>query len=103
VVDYVRSHTSPGQRIFVMWAAANVYYLSDRDPAVPYMWFRPLQVIPGALDKVHAALGGDDRPPLVVAEQSAGSLDTSGETARLLAEHYRPVARIGDVVIYHAR
>jgi 4-amino-4-deoxy-L-arabinose transferase-like glycosyltransferase len=103
VVDYVRAHTTPGQRIFVMWAAANVYYLSNRDPAVPYMWFRPLQVIPGALGQVHAALGGDDRPPLVVAEQPAGSLDTSGETARLLAEHYRPVAHIGDVVIYHAR
>ena len=85
-----------------MWAAANVYYLSDRPPAVPYMWFRPMQVIPGALDKVHAALGGSDRPQLVVAEQPADALDTSGETARLLARYYRPVARFGSVVVYRA-
>jgi hypothetical protein len=103
VIAYVRSHTAPGQRIFVMWAAANVYYLSDRAPAVRYMWFRPLQVIPGALDEVHAALGGPDRPPLVVAEQPASALDTSGETARLLDRYYRPVAHIGGVVIYRAR
>ena len=103
VVDYVRAHTRPGQRIFVMWAAANVYYLSDRPPAVPYMWFRNIQAIPGALDQVHEVLAGDDRPQLVVAEQSPSSLDSSGETARLLAEHYRPATRIGDVVIYRAK
>ena len=103
VIAYVRSHTAPGQRIFVMWAAANVYYLSDRAPAVRYMWFRPLQVIPGALGEVHSALGGPGRPPLVVAEQPADALDTSGETARLLGRYYRPVAHIGSVVIYRAR
>jgi len=103
VIAYVRSHTAPGQRIFVMWAAANVYYLSDRVPAVRYMWFRPLQVIPGALGEVHSALGEPRRPPLVVAEQPADALDTSGETARLLDRYYRPVEHIGSVVIYRAR
>jgi hypothetical protein len=103
VIAYVRGHTDPGQRIFVMWAAANVYYLGDRAPAVRYMWFRPLQVIPGALDEVHSALGRPGRPPLVVAEQPADALDTSGETARLLDRYYRPVAHIGSVVIYRAR
>jgi len=102
VIDYVRQHTRPGQPIFVMWAAANVYYGADRPPPVPYMWFRNIQAIPGALDKVHAALASPSRPSLVVAEQPAGSLDSSGETARLLSEHYRPVKRIGDVVIYQA-
>jgi len=103
VIAYVHSHTAPGQRIFVMWAAANVYYLSDRAPAVRYMWFRPLQVIPGALGEVHSALGGPGRPPLVVAEQPADALDKSGETARLLHRYYRPVAHIRSVVIYRAR
>jgi hypothetical protein len=39
----------------------------------------------------------------VVAEQPADALDTSGETARLLARYYRPAARIGGVVIYRRR
>jgi len=103
VVAYVRSNSGPGDRIFVMWAAANVYYLSDRDPAVPYMWFRNIQVVPGALDQVHAALASRDRPLLVVGEQPPGVLDSSGETARLLQSGYRLVATVSGVPIYRRR
>jgi 4-amino-4-deoxy-L-arabinose transferase-like glycosyltransferase len=103
VIAYVRSHTTPGQRIFVMWAAANVYYLSDRDPAVPYMWFRNIQVVPGTLDQVHAALASRDRPLLVIGEQPPGALDSSGETARLLETGYRLVATVSGVPIYRRR
>ena len=103
VIAYVRSHTAPGQRIFVMWAAANVYYLADRDPAVPYMWFRNIQAVPGALGDVHAALAGPDGPLLVVAEQEPGSLDPSGETARLLESGYTLVATVSGVPIYRRR
>jgi 4-amino-4-deoxy-L-arabinose transferase-like glycosyltransferase len=103
VVDYVRAHSRPGDRIFVMWAAANVYYLADRDPAVPYMWFRNIQAVPGALDDVHAALAAADRPLLVVAEQGPGSLDASGETARLLESGYRLAATVSGVPIYRRR
>jgi hypothetical protein len=102
VIRYVRSHSRPGDRIFVMWAAANVYYLSDRDPAVPYMWFRNIQVVPGALDQVHAALASRE-PLLVVGEQPPGALDTSGETARLLESGYRLAANVGGVPIYRRR
>jgi hypothetical protein len=100
VIAYVRAHSSPSDRIFVMWSAANVYYLSDRAPAVRYMWYRNIQAIPGALGEVHAALAGGDRPLLVVAEQSPAALDPGGETARLLAAHYHQVASIDGVVIY---
>jgi hypothetical protein len=96
----VRAHSSPADRIFVMWSAANVYYLSDRAPAVRYMWYRNIQVIPGALGEVHAALAGSARPLLVVAEQSPAALDPGGQTAQLLAAHYHQVAGIDGVVIY---
>jgi 4-amino-4-deoxy-L-arabinose transferase-like glycosyltransferase len=103
VVRYVRAHTRPGQRIFVMWAAANVYYLADRPPAVRYMWYRNIQAIPGALGEVRRALASTDRPKLVVGEQSPASLDPGGETARLLREHYRLATTIDGVPIYAAR
>ena len=51
VVRYIRAHTRPGQRIFVMWAAADLYYLSGRDPSFRYMSFRNTQAIPGALGR----------------------------------------------------
>ena len=103
VVDYVRAHSAPGQRILVMWAAANVYYLSNRAPAIPYMWYRNIQAIPGALDDVHAALASAGRPQLVVGEDPAASIDPGGGTARLLHRYYRPAARIGSVIVYRRR
>ena len=103
VVDYVRAHSAPGQRILVMWAAANVYYLSNRPPPIPYMWYRNIQAIPGALDDVHAALASPDRPQLVIGEDPAASIDPGGGTARLLHRYYRPAATIGSVIVYRRR
>ncbi len=103
VVAYVRAHSRPGDRIFVMWAAADVYYLADRDPAVPYIWFRNIQAIPGALDLVRAALASPSRPALVVAEQPPGAIDSSGATARVLAQRYRLAATVDGIPVYRAR
>jgi len=103
VVRYVRSHTEPGQRIFVLWAAANVYYLADRDPAVRYMWYRNIQAIPGALDEARAALRSSDPPALVVVENLPAGIDRSGETGRILQDRYRRVAVVSGVPIYAPR
>jgi len=103
VIDYVRSHTRPGQRIFVMWAAANVYYLSDRRPAVRYLWYRNIQAIPGALAGVRKVLAGPDPPALIVGEQPAGELDRSGATGKLLARRYQRVATVSGIPIYRLR
>ena len=103
MIAYVRSHTRPGQRIFVMWAAANVYYLSDRRPAVRYLWYRNIQAIPGALAGVRKVLAGPDPPALIVGEQPAGDLDRSGLTGRLLARRYQRVATVSGIPIYRLR
>jgi hypothetical protein len=67
------------------------------------MWFRNIQAVPGALDRVHAALESAHPPSLVVAEQDPGSLDSSGVTAVLLARGYRLAATVEGVPIYRAR
>jgi 4-amino-4-deoxy-L-arabinose transferase-like glycosyltransferase len=103
VVDYVRAHTSPGQRIFVMWAAADIYYLADRDPAVRYMWYRNIQSVPGALREAQDALRGPRRPALVIRVHPPGMLDKSGTSGRLLARDYRLVATVEGVPIYAPR
>jgi 4-amino-4-deoxy-L-arabinose transferase-like glycosyltransferase len=103
VADWLREHSSPRDKLFVMWAAADLYYLTDRDPAVRYMWYRPLQSIPGALDEVHAALASPDRPRYVVGVHKPGMLDKSGATGKLLKQHYRQVAVVDGVPIYEAR
>jgi 4-amino-4-deoxy-L-arabinose transferase-like glycosyltransferase len=103
VARYVRAHTGPGQRIFVLWAAADVYYLADRDPAVRYMWYRNIQAIPGALEEARDALRSSHPPALVVLENLPGGIDKSGETTRILAERYRRVATVSGVPVYVPR
>jgi hypothetical protein len=103
VVRYVREHSRPDQRIFVLWAAADIYYLADRDPAVRYMWYRNIQAVPGALGEARRALAGPDPPALVVLENLPGGIDQTGATARILQDRYRRVAVVSGVPIYAAR
>jgi len=103
VVRYVRAHTRPGRRIFVMWAAADIYYLSGRDPSFRYMWFRNIQAIPGALGQARRMLAGARPPALVVGINSPASMDPSGRTQRILDTRFRKVATVGGVPIYAPR
>jgi 4-amino-4-deoxy-L-arabinose transferase-like glycosyltransferase len=103
VIRYVRAHTRPGQRIFVMWAAADIYYLSDREPSFRYMWFRNIQAIPAALGQARRMLSGPRPPALVVEIDSPGSMDPSGATARILASRYRLAATVEGVPVYAPR
>jgi hypothetical protein len=102
VVHYLRAHTRSGQKVLVLWAAADVYYLADRAPVIPYMWRRNIETIPGVLDRLRATLAAGE-PALVAAVQSPASLDRSGETAAILADRYRRVARVDGVAIYEPR
>jgi 4-amino-4-deoxy-L-arabinose transferase-like glycosyltransferase len=103
VVRYIRAHTNPRQRIFVMWAAADIYYLADRDPALRYMWFRNIQAIPGALGQARRMLTGRRPPALVIQIDSPGSMDPSGRVAAILARRYRLAATVAGVPIYAPR
>jgi hypothetical protein len=100
---YARGHTPPGTRIFVMWAAAQVYYLSDRAPATRYLWYRNIQEVPGALDSVRRTLAGPRPPALVFGIHDPEMIDKSGQTARILRTRYRLVARIAGVPVYAPR
>ncbi len=102
VVRYLDAHSRPGQKVLVLWAAADVYYLADRAPVIPYMWRRNIQAIPGVLDRLRRELAART-PALVAAVQSPESLDKSGRTAAILASRYRRVAVVDGVPIYRPR
>jgi hypothetical protein len=96
VVRYVRAHTRPGEKIFVVWAAADVYYLADRAPVIPYMWFRNIEAIPGVRADAQRALAAR-RAALVVEAQEPDSADPSGRTRAILAREYRLVGVVDGV------
>jgi 4-amino-4-deoxy-L-arabinose transferase-like glycosyltransferase len=102
VVRYLDAHTRPGQEVLVLWAAANVYYLADRSPAIPYMWRRNIEAIPGVRGRLNQALA-QQRPRLVAVVQPLDSLAHSARTAAILARRYRQVAVVDGVPIYEPR
>ena len=99
VARYVRAHTRARDRIYVVWAAADLYYLADRDPSFRYLWKRNVETIPGALAKARRMLAAK-RPVLVVTAQHPRSVDRSGRTAAILRRDYRLVARVEGLPVY---
>jgi hypothetical protein len=102
IVRYVEAHTRPGQKLLVLWAAADVYYLADRAPAIPYMWRRNIEAIRGVRQRLERALAARE-PALVALVQPLGSLKQSQRTAAILDAEYRRVAVVDGVPIYKPR
>ena len=102
VARYVHAHTRARDRIYVVWAAADLYYLADREPSFKYLWRRNVETIPGALAGVRRMLR-ERRPTLVVLAQKPRSVDRSGRTAAILRRNYRLVARPDGVPVYRVR
>jgi 4-amino-4-deoxy-L-arabinose transferase-like glycosyltransferase len=102
VASYVRAHTRPSERVWVVWAGAELYYLADRRPMLPYMWYRNVATIDGALARARRLLA-ERRPALVVVAQPPDALDESGQTSRILRERYRVTARVEGVTVLRPR
>jgi len=102
VVRYFREHTRPGQKVLVLWAAANVYYLADRAPVIPYMWRRNIETISGVRERLDRQLERRG-PALVALVQPLDSLEGSARTAALLHRSFRRVAVVDGVPIYAPR
>ena len=101
VASYVKAHTRPGERIYVLWAAADVYYLADRPPAYRYLWLRNVTTTAGGVAGADRVLAGR-QAALVVEAQAPAVADPSGRTAALLRREYRRVARVHGVQIWRA-
>ena len=98
IASYIRARTQPDDRIYVLWAGADLYYLADRRPALRYMWYRNVERIDGALASARRMLAAR-RPVLVVVAQQPGTIDPSRATAEILRQKYRLAARVEGVRI----
>ena len=103
--DYIRDRSMPGQTAYAMYAKVNaVYYSGLRDP-YPYNWSLMVRAVPGAERRLRDLLASPERPTWIVRAQGARSfgLDRSGETRRLLRQHYRQVATVCGTKLLLAR
>jgi 4-amino-4-deoxy-L-arabinose transferase-like glycosyltransferase len=100
LVGWLTDNTQPGDKVFVLWAGADINYLADRRPAVPYLWYRNIQAIPGALDQVRDSMASPDGPRYIVGLHKPHKLDKSGKTYKLLMENFHRVGKVDGIVIY---
>src|SRR5206468_5089805 len=72
VVDYLRSHSEPGDRIFVYPAAPLLYFLADRPNATRFNHLLPGLLSPAEVVEAIAAL--EHRPAVYVVWDARGAL-----------------------------
>jgi hypothetical protein len=83
-----------GDTVHVLYSQADVLYYSGLQDPFPYHWSLMLRAVPGARGELRDLLASRARPTWIVEWEPPASydLDRDGETARLLARHYRHVA-----------
>jgi len=97
VADYLRDNSRPDDRLYVMYARANLLYYADVPTSSPYAWSTMMQAMPRAEQQLRDQLRSDAaRPTWVVTWQqpTAFGLDRSGETRSLLKRYYVRAATI---------
>ncbi len=96
VAEFLRDNSRPDDRLYVMYARANLLYYADMHSSSPYAWSTMVQAMPHAEQQLRDALRSDARPTWVVTWQqpTAFGLDRSGETRRLLSRYYVQAAVI---------
>jgi hypothetical protein len=103
VAAWIRGHTPPTDRVLVMWGAADLQFQADRPPATPYLWFRNVQTIPGAIARVQAQLADPTGVRWVVLVHRPRKMDPGGTTGRLLFENFRRAATVDGIPIFERR
>jgi hypothetical protein len=97
VASYLHDNAHPDDSLYVLYARANLLYYADMRTAYPYAWSAMVQAVPGAERRLRAMLrSSTSRPTWIVEWQRPTDLgmDRSGETGRLIAEHYVVADRI---------
>jgi 4-amino-4-deoxy-L-arabinose transferase-like glycosyltransferase len=96
----IEQRTRPTDRIYILEAEANIYWLAQRRSAYPYIWGKPIDKIPTAIPRLQAMFAAEDRPALVGVRTPPDRVDDSGMVGRLLSTYYRPVQTLEGMTLY---
>jgi 4-amino-4-deoxy-L-arabinose transferase-like glycosyltransferase len=102
IAAFVDATTAPGDKVYVLWSEAYLYFAAQRVSPYPYLWGKPIQKIPAALPQLRDMLAGADRPVLVILDTPPPAADPSGGIADVLAAHYHPETTVDGVPILRA-
>lgn len=88
IADWLRAHDPVYGQVFAFVGAAETYLDSGRGTGYPYLWYEPVQHVPGALPSLGRWLASNAGPRFVVVYQSPRTVDPSGLLTRILARDY---------------
>ena len=88
IADWLRAHDPVAGQVFAFVGAAETYLDSGRGTGYPYLWYEPVQHVPGALPMLGRWLASNAGPRYVVVFQSPRTVDPSGGLTRILARDY---------------
>jgi hypothetical protein len=99
----VRDVSNPHDTIVTTWGHADVTRASGLRSPYPYLWSLPARTLDPNLTELDTLLSGPSAPTWFVTwrDESTWGFHGGGVvTARVLADHYKPVARGGGHTIY---
>ncbi len=99
----VRDVSKPQDTIVTTWGHADVTRASGLRSPYPYLWSLPARTLDPKLTELDRLLSGPRAPTWFVTWHDVGTWGFHGggaATARVLAEHYNPVAQVDDHTIY---
>jgi hypothetical protein len=102
IAAVVDATTAPGDKVYVLWSEAYLYFAAQRVSPYPYLWGKPIQKIPAALPQLRDMLAGPARPVLVILDTTPSAVDPSGGIAAALAANYHPQTTVDGVPILRA-
>jgi 4-amino-4-deoxy-L-arabinose transferase-like glycosyltransferase len=104
VATYLREHTAPGDKIYVAFDQAALYYLSDRAPAYRHLYDQELRAVPDAYSDLVDLIHSPDRPVYIVGTRQPGPFpDYSSMFWREVGQFYDRETMVEGVPIYRAR
>ncbi len=99
----VRDVSNPQDTIVTTWGHADVTRASGLTSPYPYLWSLPARTLDPKLVELDTLLSGPRRPTWFVTWRDVSTWGFHGggaATARELAEHYYPVAKVDGHTIY---
>jgi flagellin-like protein len=93
VADFIRAHSTRGDRVLALPSRADLYFLADRLPPIPYLWEHTPLVRPSTIRTLYRKLSRPGRPKFVLVVENARNIDRSGRLTRVVARNYRDVWR----------
>lgn len=97
VSKYLRANAHPDDSLYVMYARANLLYYADMKSPYPYAWIMMVRAVPQAQTDLRTLLKSPSKRPTWIVEWQGPTffgLDKSGETRRLLRDHYVQIDQI---------